>query len=181
MAEEVLQIAEERRQAKSKAERERYAQVNAEFQRIARRDKAFFKKQCKDIEEKSRMEKPRDLCKKTGDIKRTFHARMDMIKDRNCKDLMEAEEIKKRWQESTEELYKKGLNDPGDHAPVITNQEPDILECEVKWTIGSIIRSKASRGDGIPAELVNILKNYAVKMLHSICQQVWKTQQWPQD
>ena len=102
MAEEVLQIAEERRQAKSKAERERYAQVNAEFQRIARRDKAFFKKQCKDIEEKSRMEKPRDLCKKTGDIKRTFHARMDMIKDRNCKDLTETQEVKKRWQEYTE-------------------------------------------------------------------------------
>ena len=102
MAEEVLQIAEERRQAKSKAERERYAQVNAEFQRIARRDKAFFKKQCKDIEEKSRMEKPRDLCKKTGDIKRTFHARMNMIKDRNCKDLTETQEVKKRWQEYTE-------------------------------------------------------------------------------
>ena len=96
-------------------------------------------------------------------------------------DLTEAEDIKKRWKEYTEELYKKVLNDPGDHTAVIISLEPDILECEVKWTIGSIITNKASGGDGIPTELVKILKNYAVKMLHSICQQIWKTQQQPQD
>ena len=107
--------------------------MNAEFQRIARRDKkAFFNEQCKKIEDTNRMEKTRDLFKKIGDIKETFHARMGTIKDRNGKDLTEAEEIKKRWQEYTEELYKKGLNDPDNHDGVVTHLEPDILECEVK-------------------------------------------------
>ena len=104
-----------------------------------------------------------------------------MIKDRNSKDLTEAAEIKKRWQEYTEKLYKKGFNDLDKHDGVITHLEPDILECEVKWALGSITTNKASGGDGIPVELFQILKDDAVKVLHSICQQIWKTQQWPQD
>ena len=122
------------------------------------------------------MGKTRDLCKKIRDIKGTFHAKMGTIKDRNGMDLTEAEEIKKRWQEYTEELYKKDLTDN-----VITHLEPDILECEVKWTIGSITTNKASGGDGIPVELFQILKYDAIKVLHSICQQIWKIQQWPQE
>ena len=122
------------------------------------------------------MGKTRYLFKRTGDIKGTFHIRMDMIKDRNGKDLTEAEEIKKRWQEDTE-LYKKGLQDPEG----LTHLEPDILECEVKWALGSITKNKASGGDGIPVELFKILKDDAVKVWHSIGQQIWKTQQWPQD
>ena len=103
-----------------------------------------------------------------------------MIKDRNSKDLTEAEEIKKRWQ-YTEELYKKDLHDPDNHDGVVTHLEPDILECEVQWALGSITMNTANRGDGIPAELFQILKDDAMKMLHSICQQIWKMQQWPQD
>ena len=106
---------------------------------------------------------------------------MGLIKDRNGMDLIEAEDIKKRWQEYTEELYKKGLHDPDNHDGVITHLVPDILECEVKWALGSITTNKASGGDGIPVELFQILKDDAVKMLHSICWQIWKTQQWPQD
>ena len=106
---------------------------------------------------------------------------MGTIKDRNDKDLTVAEEVKKRWQEYIEELYKKGLNDPDNHDGVIINLELDILECEVKWALGSITMNKASGGDGIPVELFRILKDDAVKVLHSICQQIWKTQQWPQD
>ena len=113
--------------------------------------------------------------------KGTFHEKMDTIKDRNGMDLTEAEDIKKRWQEYTEELYKKYLFDPHNHNGVITHLEPDILECEVKWALGSITTNKASGGDGIPAELFQILKDDAVKVLHSTCQQIWKTQQWPQD
>ena len=127
------------------------------------------------------MGKTRDLFKKIRDIKGTLHAKMDMIKDRNGMDLTEAEDIKKRWQEYTEELYKKDLHDPGNHDGVITHLEPDILECEVKWALESITMNKASRDDGIPVELFQILKDDAVKVLHSICQQIWKTQQWPQD
>ena len=126
------------------------------------------------------MAKTRDPSKKTEDIKGTFHARMGTIKDRNGKDLTEAEEIKKRWQEYTE-VYKKGLNDPENHDGVVTHLEPDILECEVKWALESITTNKASGGDGILVELFQILKDDAVKVLHSICQQIWKTQQWPQD
>ena len=126
------------------------------------------------------MRKTRDLFKKIRDTKGIFHAKMGSIKDRNGMDLTEAEDIKKRWQEYTEELYKKDLHDPDNHEG-ITHLELDILECEVKWALGSITMNKASRGDGIPVELVQILKDDAVNVLHSICQQIWKTQQWPQD
>ena len=178
---EALQIAVKRREAKSKGEKERYKHMNAEFQRIARKDKkAFFSDQCKEIEENNRMGKTRDLFKKIRDTKRTFHAKMSTIKYRNGMDLKEAEDIKKRWQEYTE-LYKKDLHDPDNHDGVITDLEPDILECEVKWALESITTNKASGGDGIPVELFQILKDDAVKVLHSICQQIWKTQQWPQD
>ena len=122
------------------------------------------------------MEKTRDLFKKIRDTKGTFHAKMGIIKDRNGMDLTEAEGIKKRCQEYTE-LYKKDLHDPDNHNAVITHLEPDILECEVKWALESITTNKASRGDGIPAELFPILKDDAVKVLHSICQHIWKTQQ----
>ena len=156
--------------------------MNADFQRIARRDKkAFLSHQCKEIEENNRMGKTRDLFKKIRDTKGTFHAKMGSIKDRNHRDLTEAEDIKKRWQEYTEELYKKDLHDPDNHNAVITHLEPDILECEVKWALGSITMNKASVDDGIPAELFKILKDDAVKVMHSICQQTLKTQQWPQD
>ena len=127
------------------------------------------------------MEKTRDCFKKIRDSKETFHVKMGTIKDRNGMDLTEAEDIKKRWQEYTEELYKKDLHDPDNHGGVITHLEPDILECEVKWALGSITTNKASGGDGIPVELFQILKDDAVKVLHSICQPIWKTQQWPRD
>ena len=125
------------------------------------------------------MGKTKDLIKKIRDTKGTFHAKMGSIKDRYDMDLTE-EDIKMRWQEYTE-LYKKDLYDPDNHDGVITHLEPDILECEVKWASGSIAVNKASGGDGIPAELFQVLKNDAVKALHSMCQQIWKTQQWPQD
>ena len=127
------------------------------------------------------MGKTRDLFKKIRDTKGTFHAKMDSIKDRNGMDLTEAEDIKKSWQKYTGELYKKELHDPDNHNGVITHLEPDILECEVKWALGSITINKASRGDGMPVELFQILKDDAVKVPYSICQQIWKTQQWPQD
>ena len=153
MSEEALERAEKRRVAKGKEEKERYTHLNAEFQRIARRDKkAFLSEQCKEIEENNRMGKARDLFKKIRDIKGTFHAKMGSIKDRNGTDLTEAEDIKKRWQEYTE-LHKKDLHDPDNHDCVITHLEPDILECDVKWALGSIIMTKASGGDGIPDEL----------------------------
>ena len=126
------------------------------------------------------MRKTRDLFKKIRDTKGTFHAKMGTIKDRNGMDLTEAKDIKKRWQEYTGELYKKDLHDPDKHDGVITNLEPDILEYEVKWALRSITTNKASGGDGIPVELFQILKDDAVKVLHSICQKIWKTQQWPQ-
>ena len=133
LSEEDLQIAEKRREAKSKGEKERYTHLNAAFQRIARRDKkAFLSDQCKEIEENNRMGKTRGLLKKIRDTKGTFHAKMDTIKDKNGMDLTETEDIKKRWQEYTEELYKKDLHDPDNHNHVITHLEPDILECKVK-------------------------------------------------
>ena len=110
------------------------------------------------------------------DIKGTFHAKMGSIKHRNDMDLTEGEDIKKRWQEYAEELYKKDLHNPDNHDGVITHLEPDIMECEVKWTLESITMNKASEGDGIPLELFQIIKNDAVKVLHSICQEIWKTQ-----
>ena len=167
-----------RREAKSKGEKERYKHLNAEFQRIARRDKeAFLSNQCKEREENNRMGKTRDLFKKIRDTKGTFHAKMGSIKDRYGIDITEAEDFKKRWQEYMEELYKKELHDPDNLNGVITQLEPDILECEVKWALESITMNKASGGDGIPVELFHILKDDAVKVLHSICQQIWKTQQ----
>ena len=133
LSEEALQIGEKRREAKSKGEKERYTHLNAEFQRIARRDKkAFFSDQCKEIEEKNRMGKTRDLFKKIRDTKGTFHAKMGSIKDRNGLDLTEAEDTKKRWQDYTEELYKKDLHDPDNHDGVITHLQPDILQSRVK-------------------------------------------------
>ena len=126
-----------------------------------------------------RMGKTRDLFKKIRDTKGTFQAKMVSIKDRNGMDLTEAEDIRKRWQEYTEELNKKDLHDPDNHSGVITHLQPDILECEVKWALGSITTNKASGGDGIPVELFQILKDEAVKVLHSIRQQIWKTEQWP--
>ena len=156
--------------------------MNAEFQRRARRyKKAFLSDQCKEIEENNRMGKTGDLFKKIRDTKGTFHAKMDTIQDRNGMDLTEAEVTKKRWQEYTEELYKKDHHDPDNHDGVITHLELDILECKVKWALGSITTNKARGGDGITAELFQILKDDAVKVFHSICQQIWKTQQWPQD
>ena len=127
------------------------------------------------------MGKTKDLFKKIRDTKGIFHAKMGSIKDRNGVDLTETEDIKKRWQEYTEELYKKELHDPENYDGVITDLEPDILECEVKWALESISMNKASGGDGIPVELFQILKDDSVKVLHSICQQIWKTEQWPQD
>ena len=171
-----------RREVKSKGEKERYKHLNAEFQRIARRDKkAFLGDQCKEIEENNRLGKTRDLFKKIRDTKRKFHAKMGSIKDRNVMDLTEAEDSKKRWQVYMEEPYKKDLHDPDNHDDVSTNLEPDILECEVKWALESISMDKASGGDRIPVELFQILKDGAMKVLHSIYQQIWKTQQWPQD
>ena len=143
LSEEALQIAV-KRELKSKGEKERYTDLNAEFQRIARRDKkAFLSDQCKEIEQNNRMGKTRDLFKKIRDTKGTFDAKMGSIKDRNGMDLTEAEDIKKRWQEYTEELYKKDLQDTHDHSGVITLLKPDILECEVKWALGSITMNKA--------------------------------------
>ena len=136
MSEEALQIAEKRREAKGNGEKERYIHLNAEFQRIARRDKkALFSDQCKEIEENNRMGKTRDLFKKIRDTKGTFHAKIGTIKDRNGMDLTEAEDSKKRWQEYTEELYKKDPHDLDNHDGVITHLEPDILKCEVKWAL----------------------------------------------
>ena len=163
---EALQIAVKRREAKSKGEKERYKHLNAELQRIARRDKkAFLSNQCKEIEEKNRMGKTRDLFKKMRDSKGTFHAKMGSIQGRNGMDVTEAEDIKKRWQEYTEELYKKDLHDPDNHDGVIIHLEPDILEREVKWALESSTTNKASGGDGIPVELFQTLKDDAVKVL----------------
>ena len=167
---EALQIAVKRREAKSKGDKERYTHLSAEFQRIARRDKkVYLSDQCKEIEENNRMGKTRDLFKKIKETKGTFHAKMGSIKDRNGMDLTEAEDIKKRWQEYTEELYRKDLHYPDNH-DVITHPEPDILECKVKWALGRITMNKPSGDDGIPIELFWILKDDAVKVLHSICQ-----------
>ena len=144
LSKETLKIAEKRREAKGKGEKERNTHLNAEFQRIARRDKkAFLGDQCKEIEENNRMGKTRDLFKKIRDTKGTFHAKMDTIKDRNGMDLItEAEDIEKRWQEYTEELYKKDLHDPDNQDGVITHLEPDILKYEVKWALGTSLQTK---------------------------------------
>ena len=179
-------LAVKRREAKSKGEKERYTHLNAEFQRVARRDKkAFLSDQCKEIEQNNSMGKTRGVFKMITDTKGMFHAKMGTIKDRNGMALTEAEDIKKKWQEYTEELYKelykKDLHNPDNHDTLITHLEIDIPECEVKWALESITTNKASGGDGIPVELFQILKDDAVKVLHSICQHIWKTQQWPKD
>ncbi|XP_060137402.1 uncharacterized protein LOC132593028, partial [Zootoca vivipara] len=182
LSNEALQIAEERRQAKCKGDRERYRKLNADFQKTARRDKrVFLNEQCKEIEENNRMGKTRDLFKKIGDMKGTFRTKITIIKDKTGKDLTEAEDIKKRWQEYTEELYQKDMEVSYTPGSVVADLEPDILEREVKWALESTANNKASGSDDIPAELFKILKDDAVKVLHPICQQVWKTQQWPED
>ena len=164
-----------------KGEKEIYTHLNAEFQRITRRDKkTFLSDQCEETEENNRMGKTSDLFKKIRDTKGTFHAKVGTIKDRNGMYLT-AEVIKKRWQVYTEELYKKDVNDPDNHDGVITHLEPDILECEIKLALGSITMNKASGGDGIPVDLFQILKDDDVKVLYSICQQIWRIQQWPED
>ena len=168
LSEDSLFVAEKRREAKGKGERERYSKLKAEFQRTARRDKkAFLSQQCKEIEENNRIGKTRDLFKKIGDTKGIFHAKIGTIKDKGSKNLTEAERIKKRWQEQTEELYKKVLNNPDNHNGVVTQLQPDILECEVKWASGSITMNKVSEDDGIPTEVFQILKDDTVKVLHS--------------
>ena len=148
---------------------------------LCRNKKAFLSDQYKEIEKNNRMGKTRDLIKKIRDVKVTFHAKRGSIKDRNGRYLTEAEDIKKTWQKYTEELYKKDHHDLDNHDPMITHLEPDIVGCKVKWVLGSIIQTNLGGGDGIPVELFQILKDDAVKVLHSICQEIWKTQQWPQD
>ena len=156
---------------RGKGEKERYTHLNAEFQRMAQRDKkAFLSDQCKQKEENNRIGKTRDLFKKMSDTKGTFHANMGTIKDRNGMDLIEAE-ILRRGGKYTQ-LYKKDLHDTDNHDGVITHLEPGILECEVKWALESITTNKASGGDGIPVKLFQILKDDAVKVLHSVCQQI---------
>ena len=174
---EALHIAEKRREVEGKGEKETYSHLNADFQRTATRNKkALLSDQCKEIEENNRMGKTRDLFKKIRTTKRTFHAKTVTIKDRNDMDPTEVANIK-RWQEYTEKLYKKDLHNPDNHDGVFTHPGSDILECEVKWALGSITTNKASGGD----VLFQILKDDIVKVLHSICQQIWKTQPWPQD
>ena len=152
LCKEALQIGEEGREMKSKGERERYTLLNGEFQRIARRDeKTFFNEQCKEIEENNRKGKTRDFFKKIGNIKGTFHPKMGTIKDRNSKILIEAEEIKSRWQEYTEQ-FRKDFNEPDSHDGVVIQPMPEILECEVKWALGSTDANKVNGGDEIPAE-----------------------------
>ena len=169
LSEEALQIAEKRRDAKGNEER-RYTQLNAEFQRIERRDKiAFLSEQCKEIEENNRMGQTRDVFKKIRNIKGILHAKMGTIKERSGKDLTEAEDIKKRWEEYTE-IHEKMSKDPDNQDGVLCHLQPDIPECEIKRVLGSIITNKASGGEGIPGELFKILKDDAVKLLHSICQ-----------
>ena len=155
------------REVKGKGEKERYTPLNAEFQRVAKRDKkAFLSDQCKKIEKNNRMGKTIDPFKKIKDTNETFNIKMGTIKGRNGMDLTEAKDIIKRWQEYIEELYKKDLHDPDNHDDMITQLEPGILECEVKWALGSVTMNKASEGDGIPVELYQILRCDAVKVLH---------------
>ena len=170
LPEEALHIAEKRREVKVKGGKEQYTLLNTEFQRITRRDKkAFLSDQCKEIMENNRIGKTRVLVKEIRATKGIMHVKMGTIKDGNGMDLTEAEEIKKRWQEYTEELYKKDLSGPDNHDGVINYLEPDILECKVKWALGSITTDKSSGGDRIPAELFQMLKDDAVKVLPSIC------------
>ena len=181
MPEETLQITEKRRDAKGKGGKEIYTHLNTEFQRIARRNKkAFLSDQCKEIEENNRMGKTRDLFKKIRDTKGTFHANMVPIKDRNGVD-QQKQKILGRAGKNTQKNYTKKIFMTDNHDGVIIHLEPDILECKVLWALGSITTNKASGGDGIPTDLFHILKDIAAKVVHSICQQIWKTRQWPQD
>ena len=148
----------------------------------SKRDKkAFLRDQCKEIEKDSRMGKTTDFFKKIRDTKGRFHAKMGTVKDRNGVDITEAEDSKKRWQEYAEEMYKKDPHNPDNHNGVIAHLEQDILECKVKWALGSITTNKTSGCLGIPVELFQILKNDAIKLLHSICQKIQNTKQWPQN
>ena len=178
LSEEALQIVEERRETKSKGERETYSRLNTEFKRTASRDKkAFFNEQSIKLAENNRRGKTRDLFRKTGNIKGIFHPKIGTIKDRKSRDLVNAEEIKKRRKEYMEELYKKDLNELDYYDAVVSHPEPDILEREVKWALGSTAVNKASGCDGIPVELFKTLKDDTIKVLLSISQQIWKTQQ----
>ena len=181
LAEEDLQIAEKRKDMKGKREKERYTHWNPESQRIVRRHKkAFLSDQCKEIDGNNSMGKIIDLFKKIRGTKGTFHAKIGTIKGQSSMDLKKAEDIKKRWQEYTEELYKKELHEPDNHDSIITHLELDILECKEMWALGSITMNKASGCDGIPTELFQILNDDVVKVLHSICQRIRETQQCPQ-
>ena len=181
MSEEALQIAEKRREVKAKEKRNDISISVPSSKELARRDKkAFLSDQCKEIEN-NRMGKTRDPFKKIRDSKGTFHANIGLIKDRNGMELTEAKDIKRGGKNTQKNCTRKIFMTQINHNGVITHLEPDILECEVKWAVGSIITKKASGGDGIPVELLPVLKDDALKVLHSICQQLWKTQQWPQD
>ena len=164
---------------KGNGEKERYIHLNAEFQRRDKR--AFLRGQYKEIEENNRMKKTRDLFEKIRDTKGTFHAKMGTIKDRNSMDLAEEKILRGGGKNTQKNYIKKIFMTQIDHDGVIIHLEPDILECEVKWALRNSSMNKASGGTGIPAELFQILKDNTVKVLHSICQQIWKTQQWPQD
>ena len=177
LSEETIQIAEKRWEVKGKGEKERYTHLKEEFPRMTKKvKKSFLSDKCKEIEENNRMGKTRDLLKKIRDIKGTFHAKMGTTKERNGMDLTEAEDIKKWWQEYTEDP-----TDPDHHSGMITHLESEILEWEIKWALESVTMNKARGDDGIPVELFQILKDDAGNLLHSICQQIWKIQQWPLD
>ncbi|XP_062826436.1 uncharacterized protein LOC134296169 [Anolis carolinensis] len=179
---ETLEEAQERRKAKGNGDRGRYAQLNAQFQRLARRDKELFlNKQCMEVEEDNRIGRKRDLFQKIRNMGGKFQAKMGMIKNKDGKDLTEAEEIKKRWREYTEDLYRKDNNIEDSFDGVVSELEPDILRSEVEWALKSTANNKAAGDNGIPAELFKILKDDAVKVMHAICQQIWKTQEWPSD
>jgi len=149
---------------------------------MARRDKkVFFNEQCSITEENNKRGKTRDLFRKTGNIKGTFRPKMGTIKDKNGRDIVDAEEIKKSWKEYMEQLYKKDYNEPDYYDSMVSHPEPDVLDCEVKWALRSTAVNEASRCNEIPAELFKSVEDDAIKVLHSFCQQIWKTQQWPQD
>ena len=171
-----------KKEAKNKGDKGKVYLNNADFQRTTQRDKkVFFNEQCIKLEENNSRRKTRDLFRKIGDIKRTFCPKMGTIKDINGKDLVDTEEIKKRWKEYMEELYKKDPNELDYYDGVVSHPEPDILECKVEWALGSTAVNKASECDGIPVELFKAIKDDSIKVLHSICQKIWKTQHWSQD
>ena len=178
LPEEASQIAKGRREVKSKGERQRYIQLNADFQRTARRDKkAFFNDPCIKLEENHRSGNTRDLLRRTGDTKGSFCPKMCTIKDIKSRGLADTEEIKKRWKEYTEKLCKKDPNELDDHEGVASHPEPDILNSEAMWALGSTAIIRASGCNRIPVKLFKTLKDDAIKVLHSICQQIWKTRQ----